>query len=124
VRLLLDTHVLIWWTGDQRLSETAAAAISSPENSVFVSAASVWEAEIKAAGGKLNLGGDLVRGVDDSGFTELPVRFEHGRAAAHLPMHHRDPFDRMLIAQARIEGLTVVTRDPAFSAYDVPLLPG
>jgi len=124
VRLLLDTHVFIWWITDERLTDAAGAAISAPANQITVSAASIWEAEIKVAIGKLELAVDLAQEARDNAFIELPVRFEHGRAAARLPMHHRDPFDRMLIAQARMEGLTVVTRDPAFSAYDVPLLPG
>ena len=122
MRLLLDTHALIWWLARKLMSEDAESAIAAPENEVVVSAASVWEAEIKAAAGRLNLSGDLIHGVEKSGFAELPVRFEHGRAAARLPLHHRDPFDRMLIAQARLEGLVLVTRDPTFRRYDVPVL--
>jgi len=122
MRLLLDTHALIWWLGREGLSEDAEAAIAAPESEILVSASSVWEAEIKAAAGRLHLSGDLIHGVEKSGFAELPVRSQHGRAAARLPLHHRDPFDRMLIAQARLESLVLVTRDPAFRLYDVPLL--
>ncbi len=122
MRLLLDTHVLIWWVGRERLSEHVAGAITEPRNEVLVSAASVWEAEIKAASGKLDLRVDLIEQSALNYFTELPVSSEHGRAAARLPPHHRDPFDRVLIAQAQLEHLTLVTRDPAFRAYEVPLL--
>ena len=122
MRLLLDTHVLVWFLGGERLSERLAGTIRARENEVIVSAASVWEAEIKAAAGRLELTGDLLRGVKDSDLTELPISFEHGRKAARLPRHHGDPFDRVLIAQAQLEGLTIATRDAAFTAYDVQLL--
>jgi PIN domain nuclease of toxin-antitoxin system len=89
---------------------------------VLVSAVSLWEAGIKVALGKLRLGRDLADETAKHGFTELPVGFAHTRAAARLRPHHRDPFDRMLVAQAQLEGLTLVTRDPAFEPYRVPLL--
>jgi PIN domain nuclease of toxin-antitoxin system len=120
VRLLLDTHVLVWWLGEEPLSGQASEAIA--RGAVFVSAATVWEAEIKNATGKLEVRGNLLEQIHKNDFSELPVRFEHGREAARLPFHHRDPFDRMLAAQARVEGLTLVTRDPAFRQYEVKLL--
>lgn len=90
---------------------------------MVVSAASIWEAEIKAASGKLELSPDLLGDVRTHGFRELSIDVDHAIEAARLPLHHPDPFDRMLIAQARLEGLTLLTRDPAFHAYDVALLP-
>jgi PIN domain nuclease of toxin-antitoxin system len=120
--LLLDTHVLIWWSGSGRITPRAADAIGSAENEVLVSAASVWEAEIKAASGKLRLEADLQVEPMLQGFRPLDITFAHAVAAARLPHHHNDPFDRMLVAQAQLEGLTIVTRDPAFKPYRVPLL--
>jgi PIN domain nuclease of toxin-antitoxin system len=122
LRLLLDTHVLLWWFGAERLIPEAKRVIEAPDSEVFVSAASVWEAEIKARTGKLTVRGDLAGQVARDGFTELPVNFAHGVAAAHLPQHHRDPFDRMLVAQAQLESLTLVTRDPVFDRYAVAVL--
>jgi PIN domain nuclease of toxin-antitoxin system len=104
------------------LGSRAAQAIAAPESDVFVSAASVWEAGIKMQTGKLTVAGDLIQQVGRHGFAELPIRVEHGLAAARLPKHHHDPFDRMLVAQAQIERLTVVTRDSVFDRYTVPVL--
>jgi PIN domain nuclease of toxin-antitoxin system len=122
LRLLLDTHVLLWWFAGERLVPEAKGLIAAPDSDVFVSAASAWEAEIKAQLGKLTVRGDLAAQVARDGFIELPVSFAHGVAAARLPPHHHDPFDRMLVAQARFEGLTIVTRDPAFDRYSVAVL--
>jgi PIN domain nuclease of toxin-antitoxin system len=122
LRLLLDTHVLIWWSGGKPIAPTAASAIRSPENEVLVSAASVWEAEIKAATGRLLLRADLDTELAQHSFEPLDISPAHAVAAARLPVHHRDPFDRMLVAQAQLEDLTLVTRDPVFDGYDVPLL--
>jgi len=122
VRLLLDTHVLIWWLGREWLSERATSAIADEANQVLVSAASVWEAELKAARGNLDLRVDLAAEAADNGFTQIAITSEHAIAAARLPLHHGDPFDRMLVAQARLERLTLVSRDAAFAAYDVDLL--
>ncbi len=116
--LLLDTHVLLWWlTEPQRLTDAAREAIADGANIVFVSAASVWEMEIKSGLGKLRVPDDLPAQMEREHFHELPVRISHTRALAELPEVHRDPFDRMLVAQARAETLTLVTTDPLVLAY-------
>lgn len=122
MRLLLDTHVLIWWALDQRLSPAIVEAISDPENDVAVSVASVWEAEIKVQTGKLNLDTDVFADARARAIDELKIEREHVIAAARLPLHHGDPFDRVLIGQALVEGMTLVTRDAMFERYRVPLL--
>jgi len=122
VRLLLDTHVLVWWIGREQLKPAAVSAIADANTDVLVSAATVWEAEIKRAAGKLDLRVELAEQALVNRFSELPISFDHASAAARLPPHHSDPFDRMLVAQARTEGLTLVTRDQHLKAYDVPLL--
>ncbi len=122
MRLLLDTHTLIWWAHDRPIAPDAGAAIRNPENRVLVSAASIWEAEIKVQVGKLELEVDLAPGATAHGFEPLAVTFDHAVAAGRLPLHHRDPFDRMLVAQAQLEGLTIVSRDPVFDNYAVAVL--
>ncbi len=123
MNLLLDTHTLIWvFDANEGLSERARAVIADGSNTVFVSAASAWEITIKEALGKLRLHGDYLEGVRRYRFTPLEIRTEHALALRDLPLHHRDPFDRILIAQARYEELTLVTRDERFDAYDVPLI--
>lgn len=121
MRLLLDTHVLIWWDEGVVLSEEAVAAIRDAEQ-VYVSAVTGWEIAIKASLGRLDTTRSVIDAVTESGFEELPVRLAHARAVEALPGHHRDPFDRMLVAQAREEGLTLVSRDHAIARYDVRLL--
>lgn len=124
MNLLLDTHALLWWlTDDARLSPAARAAVVKGSNVVVVSAASAWEIAIKAARGRLDAPGDLSDAIARYRFRPLAVTIGHALAAGELPPHHRDPFDRMLIAQAIVEGLTVVTRDPDFEAYGISLLP-
>jgi PIN domain nuclease of toxin-antitoxin system len=121
-RLLLDTHVFLWWRADDpQLAAAAREAIAHAEI-VAVSAASAWEAAIKARLGRLRLPEPFAKGVTDSGFSELSVRFAHAERAADLPRHHAVPFDRMLVAQAQIEGLTLVTHDSSIWRYDVPVL--
>jgi PIN domain nuclease of toxin-antitoxin system len=122
VNVLVDSHCLLWWLADQPLSATATAAIRDPQNTVLISPATIWELEIKAALGKLTIDGDLVDAVEASGFEWLPISAEHARSAARLPQHHRDPFDRMLIAQAVTDGCTLVSRDSAFERYAVSLI--
>jgi PIN domain nuclease of toxin-antitoxin system len=121
--LLVDTHALLWWRGDhRRLSARAHEAITDPDSTLFFSAASIWEMAIKRAAGKLDVPEDLLDTMAERGFIELPVLSHHGLLAGALPPHHRDPFDRMLVAQAQSEGLTVVTNDERIAAYDVPVL--
>jgi PIN domain nuclease of toxin-antitoxin system len=122
VKYLLDTHIWLWWLSDpDALADETVSAIGAPENLVVVSAASVWEVAIKRARGRLQFDGDPVEAVADGGFEPLPITLDHAAAAGSLPAHHRDPFDRMLVAQAQIEDLTVITRDPSFDVYDVRL---
>jgi PIN domain nuclease of toxin-antitoxin system len=123
VRLLLDTNALLWWLEGQGLTDQAREAIADPGNLVAVSAVSAWEISIKKALGKLTAPDDLEHQLRGGGFTPLPVTIAHGIAAGRLPRHHDDPFDRMLIAQAAAEGLTIVTRDKRFGDYNVALLP-
>jgi PIN domain nuclease of toxin-antitoxin system len=115
--------VVLWWLDDDPgLARVARDAIADPQNSVAVSAASAWEIEIKRMSGKLEAPEDLDQRLVEERFSALPITAEHGIAAARLPRHHRDPFDRMLIAQAQLEGLTIVTRDPRFDPYAVATL--
>lgn len=123
MRLLLDTNALLWWLAGQGLTDQAREAIADPANLVAVSAVSAWEISIKKALGKLTAPDDLEHQIQAGGFTPLPVTIAHGVAAGQLPRHHDDPFDRMLIAQAAAEGLTIVTRDQRFRHYNAALLP-
>ena len=122
-RLLLDTHALLWVLDDDAaLDESARSAIVDPRNDVFVSAVSMWEISIKRSLGKLKAPEELLSTVAASGFRELPVTFVHADQAGGLPPHHRDPFDRMLVAQAQMEGLTIVTHDSVIARYGVRIL--
>ena len=122
MRLLLDTHVVIWWDSGARLSKASSKAIREADQ-VYVSAVSGWEIAIKAALGRIRTTRDMTEVVAESGFEELPVRLAHCRTLLELPDHHRDPFDRMLVAQARSENLKLVTRDRTLHAYDIDVLP-
>ncbi len=122
MRLLLDTHALLWWLADEGMTDQARDAIADPDNLVMVSAASAWEISIKKALGKLSAPDDLEPQLHENGFAPLSISIAHGLAAGQLARHHDDPFDRMLIAQAFIEGLTIVTHDKRFSDYNVALL--
>ncbi len=127
MRLLLDTHVLLWWHDQPaRLTETAYDAINDLDNDVFLSVVNGWEIQIKAQLGKLTLSKPLRVLLQEeqatNGFRLLPVTMDHVYALDSFPLHHRDPFDRLLIAQAHQEGLTLVTHDPKPSAYSVSLL--
>ena len=120
--LLLDTHVFLWWLEEnERISPLLRTSIGSSPR-VVVSAASAWEAAIKASLGKLRMPGAFEDGVDACGFEKLPIAFRHAERAGRLPPHHRDPFDRMLVAQAIEEKLTLVSADRQFDRYHVPLL--
>lgn len=121
-RLLLDTEALIWWdANDARLGGNARAAIQNAAD-VFVSAASAWEIIIKAALGKLRTTRQTGRAVADAGFHELPITFEHVEAVSTLPTYHNDPFDRLILAVAAVEGFTIVTSDRQFARYALPLV--
>lgn len=122
MRLLLDTHVVIWWLLDDPVLSEETNNLIDTEPAVFVSAATVWEAAIKQACGKLKEPPDLPRRIRHSEFAELPITAEHGLVAGGLPPLHKDPFDRVLIAQARCEGLTLVTADRQIARYGVPVL--
>ena len=127
MNLLLDTQALLWWKeGSRKLGRLARRAIESEAATVRVSAASAWEIAIKIRAGRLTLAEPLHLWMPDrlvqEGFLPLGVTVEHAVAVALLPEHHQDPFDRLLIAQARAEGLTVVTSDVAFDDYDVKVL--
>ena len=120
--LLLDTHVVLWWRLDSpRLKRAARHAIATADL-VWVSAASGWEVAIKQGLGKLRLADPFRAMVTSSEFEELPVTLRHSEQLATLAPHHTDPFDRMLVAQAQVEGATIVTHDPRFRPYDVPIV--
>lgn len=120
--LLLDTEALIWWdANDPRLGGNARAAIQDASE-VYVSSASAWEIVIKSALGKLRTTRRPAKAVLDGGFRELPVTFEHAEAVRGLPRHHGDPFDRLIIAAAGVEGCAIVTSDEKFQMYDVGLI--
>jgi PIN domain nuclease of toxin-antitoxin system len=123
VNLLLDTHVVLWVLSDgtERIGPTTLAAIRDPRNVVAVSAASIWEVEIKRSLGKLDAPDGFAAECVARGFEELPITFDHAETSARLPPHHHDPFDRMLIGQATIEDFRIVTLDRAFSAYEIGL---
>jgi len=124
VRLLLDTHALLWYVGlPEKLTKNSAGAIRNSENLVLISAVSIWEIVIKSAAGKLKADIDLILSeMSSSGMRELPITIAHTMGVRDLPRHHGDPFDRILIAQALAEELTIVTADKVFSAYSVPVL--
>ncbi len=127
MRLLLDTHTLLWWLdGDRRLSRRARTAIGAAGRSVFVSAASAWEITTKARLGKLpgalEVASDVAAAVASQAFSPLDITIVHAQKAGRLPGPHRDPFDRMLVAQAQLEDLPIVSDDHVFDAYGVERL--
>jgi len=123
VKLLIDTHAIFWWlTDNPRLSHTAGAAMDDPGNELFVSAVVGYELAYKQASGRVSpLPDSLPRQLQRAGVVVLPLSLQHALAAAALPGPHRDPWDRIMIAQALAEGLTVVTVDPQFTQYGVPV---
>ena len=123
MNLLFDTHVLLWWLGDDpELGQTAREAIAQPDNLVFMSAVSIWEIVIKKSVGKLEVPDGLHAVLDDQPFHYLDMTAEHAFKVGELPLHHKDPFDRLLIAQSLVDGLTLVTGDANIKRYDVPVL--
>jgi PIN domain nuclease of toxin-antitoxin system len=123
MRLLLDTHVVLWWSERSRRLSSATRRLIAETDEVFVSAASEWEVSIKVALGKLKVPGPLMEVVSSSGFGALPITFAHADAVRRLPQVHTDPFDRMLVAQAVVEGLHIVSGDRVLAGYAVELLP-
>ena len=124
MRLLLDTHAFLWWLdGSRRLPKRARALISEEANIIFVSAASAWEISTKSRLGKLpgaiDVAADLARIITAQAFTPLDITILHAQRAGHLPGEHRDPFDRMLAAQAQIEDLPIISNDEAFASFGV-----
>ena len=120
--LLLDTHVILWWLADDAALSDEVKARLDTEPQAYVSSATVWEVAIKQGAGKIVEPADLPERIRRSGFRELPINFEHATVAGRLPLIHRDPFDRMLVAQAQCEDLTLVTRDEHCQKYDVAIL--
>lgn len=121
--LLLDAHVLLWAVADPgQLHETVRGALESPQNEVVVSAGSIWELEIKRAAGKLRIDVDLLAELEQIGFDVVPITAVDATKAARLPLLHRDPFDRMLVAQAQRLDAVLVSRDPAVAAYEIEVL--
>jgi len=119
-RLLLDTHVLLWWLSDDpQLGASSRQAIANPRNPVYISAASAWEISIKKSIGKLTAPDDMDAIVESEGFEKLPITVFHGDQAGSLRELHKDPFDRMLIAQAQSEGLVIVTNDQKIIQYKI-----
>jgi PIN domain nuclease of toxin-antitoxin system len=125
MKFLLDTHLLLWAAGEpDKLSDEALKLIEAPDNELFFSAASLWEIAIKSSLGRTDFAADarvLRRGLLDNGYSELPVVSEHAVAIVGLPALHKDPFDRILIAQAMIEGITLVTADAIVAQYAGPI---
>ena len=124
MNLLLDTCVLLWWLDDPNtlLSEQALTAIRNPDNKIIVSVVSAWEIAIKKTLGKLESPDNLKEVIADAKFELMPIDYEHAWQVKNLPSHHRDPFDRLLVSQAKIERLTLVTRDAQLKTYNVPIL--
>ena len=122
LRLLLDTHILLWWLADVSPVVERLIEYMNKAEVVVVSAASGWEMEIKRALGKLEAPGDIDKALEFNGFRPLSISVAHAMLAGQLPAVHGDPFDRMLVAQATLEGLTLVTRDKKLVDYGVPIL--
>lgn len=121
-RLLLDTHVWLWWQADDRRLARAARSAIAHAADVYLSAASAWEMAIKSALGKLEMPEDVAGAAEAGGIRKLAIEFRHVAALNGMPNHHRDPFDRLLLAQALADELTIVTADPLLPPYGVPYL--
>lgn len=121
--LLLDTHVVLWWLDDNPKLRSSVRQRIRTEPDVLVSAATVWEISIKAALGKLTMVPNFVEHLHATRFAELPITWHHGELAGGLPRHHGDPFDRLLVAQAQSENLTLVTSDAVMRHYEIDVLP-
>lgn len=125
MRVLVDTHFLVWWAAGRKIPKQAASLIQDPANEIYASAASVWEIAIKVGLGRLDVDpAELARALDDGGFTALPVTIQHAIAVAALPVFHRDPFDRLLVAQSRVEHLSLLTQDKVLAEYGAMVIQG
>jgi PIN domain nuclease of toxin-antitoxin system len=122
--LLLDTHLVLWWMAGEpsRIGKKALAALGSDDAEPIVSVATIWEAAIKRALGKLEAPPDLLAQLEEAGVRLLPIAARHADLVGFLPLHHRDPFDRLLVAQATVEGLPLVSDDESLRRYDIELL--
>lgn len=121
---LLDTHALLWWLADpEALAPEAASIIRDPGTAIFFSAAGAWEMAIKRSLGRLSFPPDLAEVLEANAIRVLPITLAHALAAGDLPQHHRDPFDRIMVAQSKLEGLALLTRDPLLRAYDIAIVP-
>ena len=120
---LLDTHVLLWWIMDDiRLPERVRSILKNPEHQIWVSSCSIWEIFIKKNRGKLKVRDDIESFIEAEGFKQLDISLRHAQLAGSLPRHHEDPFDRMLIAQASLEKLKLITGDAHFKPYEAPMV--
>lgn len=123
MRYLIDTHIFIWWMEEsKRLSEEILNLLNNPQNEIFLSAASIWEIIIKKVKKKLKTPKDIERGIKASGFTPISIEMLHVLGIERLPLHHNDPFDRIIISQAKTENLTLITADKKIWKYDLPML--
>jgi PIN domain nuclease of toxin-antitoxin system len=123
LRLLIDTHAALWWLSDDpRLGEAASRQLTDATNQLLLSAAVVWEVAVKRSLGKLNAPDGFVAAMLSGGAQAVHISIDHAAAVEHLPWHHRDPFDRVLVAQAQVEGATLVSGDEALAAYGVPVI--
>ncbi len=122
MKVLLDTHVFLWWRENSKQLRADARKAIARADVAYVSGATGWEVAIKISQQKLRIPGSLEEAVETSRFSKLPITFAHAAVVAELPFHHRDPFDRMLIAQAQCEALTIVTADRKFEPYRVSIL--
>jgi PIN domain nuclease of toxin-antitoxin system len=125
VRVLVDTHFLVWWAAGRKIPQQAASLIQDPANDLYASAASVWEIAIKVGLGRIDVDpAELVRALEAGGFIALPVTTQHAIAVAALPEIHRDPFDRLLVAQSRVENLCLLTQDQVLEGYGAMIMRG
>lgn len=123
MNLLLDTRVFLWWCDqNSQLKDEVSEAIANPDNTIYISVASAWEIAIKEALGRLKTPGQVEDAVEKNGFSPLGISFAHARTAGALPRHHRDPFDRMLVAQAQADRLVIATHDSLLRPYQVDIL--
>ena len=122
MKLLLDTHVALWWLAGEPVSEEAERQLADTTNRVLLSAVVAWEIAIKRSLGKLDAPSDLIEVLTDAGAVPTPITLEHAAAVEHLPLHHRDLFDRLLVAQAAIEQAAIVSADPGLRTYGVPVV--